>query len=471
MDEPRRPHHNLTLAILVLAGAAFALQQTLVFPALSTFQREFDTSTAWATWVVTAFLVSGAVLTPILGRLGDQYGKARLLTVSLALFVAGCLGAALAWSIWVLIAFRALAGAGAALFPLSFAIIRDEFPPEKVKVGIGLMSAVFGVGGGFGIVLSGVIVDHLSWRVLFLVGAIPVLLAIVLVHRFVPESPIRERSRVDIPGALLLSGALVSLMIGLTEGENWGWGSAGVVGLAVVSAVLFFAWGRFELSTRSPMVDMRMLAYRPVLLTNVTTLIAGFALFGCFVLVPTFVETDSSHGYGFDATATLGGLYLLPSSIALLFAGPIAGVVGRRVGSKWPLVAGLLLISLSAALLATTHDEPWHVAAATAVLGGGVGLAFAAVAALVAENVRPTETGVATGVNTVVRMIGAVVGGQIAAALLTADTIGNSSIPAESAFTTAFTLSAVAAFLATFVALSIDRRPAERRVEALELAD
>jgi EmrB/QacA subfamily drug resistance transporter len=469
--DPERSNPNLTLAILTFAGAAFALQQTLVFPALSTFQREFHTSTAWATWVVTAFLVSGAVLTPILGRLGDQYGKARLLTISMALFVLGCLGASLAWSIWSLIAFRAVAGAGAALFPLSFAIIRDEFPPEKVKVGIGLLSAVFGVGGGFGIVLSGVIVDHFSWHVLFLVGAIPMSIAIVLVRRFIPESPVRARSRVDLPGALLLSGALVSLMVALTEGESWGWTSARVLGLASASALLFLVWGWVELRSRSPMVDMRMLAHRPVLLTNLTTIIAGFALFGCFVLVPTFVETSSSHGYGFDASATVGGLYLLPSSIALLFAGPIAGVVGRRVGSKWPLVVGMFLISVAATLLATAHDEPWQIGVATATLGTGVGLAFAAVAALVAENVRPTETGVATGVNTVVRMIGAVVGGQIAAALLTAETIGNSSVPAESAFTTAFTLSAVAAFFAAFVALSIDPRPAARRVEAFEVAD
>jgi MFS family permease len=189
------------------------------------------------------------------------------------------------------------------------------------------------------------------------------------------------------------------------------------------------------------------------------------------VLVPTFVETPSKYGYGFGASASVAGLYLLPSSIALLFAGPVAGVVGRRVGSKWPLVAGMFLISVAATTLATRHDEPWQVALATAALGTGVGLGFAAMAALVAENVRPTETGVATGVNTVVRMIGAVIGGQIAAALLTAETIGRSSVPAESAFTTAFTLSAVAALIAAFVALAIDRRPVERRLEALELAD
>ena len=128
----RRSHHNVTLAVLTLAGSAFALQQTMVFPALPTFAREFGASTAWATWVLTGFLVSAAVSTPILGKLGDQYGKERMLVVSLAIFLAGCVGAAFAWNIWSLIAFRALSGAGGAAFPLSFGIIRDEFPPENV---------------------------------------------------------------------------------------------------------------------------------------------------------------------------------------------------------------------------------------------------------------------------------------------------------------------------------------------------
>ena len=303
-QENGRQHYNITLAILTLAGTAFALQQTMVFPALGTFQEEFGASTAWTTWVLTGFLVSGAVLTPILGKLGDQFGKERLLLISLGLFLAGCLGAAFAWNIWSLIAFRVVSGAGGALFPLSFAIIRDEFPPEKVKVGIGLLSAVFGVGGGFGIVLSGVIVDNFSWRLLFLLGSIPVALSIALVHRYVPESPIRSPSRVDVPGAVLLSGGLLSLMVALTEGENWGWGSLRLLGLVVVAAAFFVLWGLVELRSSSPMVDMRMLAHRPVLLTNIATMISGFALFSCFVLIPTFVETSSARGYGFGASAT-----------------------------------------------------------------------------------------------------------------------------------------------------------------------
>jgi EmrB/QacA subfamily drug resistance transporter len=462
--DPHRQHYNVTLGILTLAGTAFALQQTMVFPALATFQEEFGASTAWTTWVLTGFLVSAAVTTPILGKLGDQFGKERMLLVSLGLFLAGCLGAAFAWNIWSLIAFRVVSGAGGALFPLSFAIIRDEFPPEKVKVGIGLLSAVFGVGGGFGIVLSGVIVDHYSWRLLFLLGSIPVALSIALVHRYVPESPIRSPSRVDIPGAVLLSGGLLSLMVALTEGEAWGWTSPRLFGLVVVAGLFFVLWGMVELRSSSPMVDMRMLAHRPVLLTNIATLISGFALFSCFVLLPTFVETSPEHGYGFGASATKAGLFLLPSSIAMLFAGPLAGTIGRHVGSKWPLAGGMLIVSFAAVLFAASHDDPLAVLVASALLGMGVGAAFAAMAALIADNVDAREMGVASGMNTVVRMIGSVIGGQVAAALLTAQTIGDSAVPAESAFTVTFALSAVAALAAAAIALSIGSQPLRERL-------
>ena len=465
MDEGRQ-HYNLTLAVLVLAGTAFAFQQTMVFPALPEFQRELGGTTAWVTWVLTAFLVSAAVTTPLLGTLGDQFGKERMLVISLAIFLLGCVGAAFAWNLWSLIGFRALSGAGGALFPLSFAIIRDEFPPERVQVGIGVMSAVFGVGGGVGIVLSGVIVDHLSWRLLFVLGSIPVALALVLVHRYVPESPIRTPSRIDVPGALLLSAALVALMVTLTEGEHWGWTSPAVLGLAIGALLLFVLWGLVELRVREPMVDLAMLAHRPVLLTNLTTLISGFALFSCFVLVPAFVAAPESRGYGFGASATLAGLYLLPSSIAMLFSGPLAGLVGRRLGPKWPLAGGLAIVAVAALLLSAAHDEPLNVLVASAALGLGVGAAFAAMVSSIAASVDPREMGVAMGMNTVVRLVGSVVGGQLSAALLTARTLPGTSVPTEDAFTLAFGLSAAAALVAAAVALSITRRPWSRHALA-----
>jgi MFS family permease len=214
------------------------------------------------------------------------------------------------------------------------------------------------------------------------------------------------------------------------------------------------------------MVDLRMLAHRPILLTNIATLIAGFALFSCFVLVPTFVESDA--GYGFGATATQAGLYLLPSSLAMLVAGPIAGLLGRRYGSKWPLAGGMLVVSAAALLFAFAHDDPEPVLLASGLLGLGVGAAFAAMGGLIADNVDPRQMGVAGGMNTVVRMIGGVVGGQVGAALLTARTIDGTSVPAESAFTITFALSAVTALVAAGIAVSIGVRPVRRRLETAE---
>src|SRR3954452_20575070 len=220
-----RQHYGATLGVLTVAGISFAVMQTLVVPALPFFQREFHTSAAWVTWIATGFLLSSSVLTPILGKLGDSHGKKRMLVIALGIFGLASLGAAAAWSLASLIAFRVLQGAGAAVFPLSFGIIRDEFPPEKIGLGIGTVSSVFGAGGGIGLVLSGVILEHLTWHWLFLIGAVPVLIATVLIARFVPESPIKTPTKPDYMGAATLSLALASLLIAISESSSWGWTS------------------------------------------------------------------------------------------------------------------------------------------------------------------------------------------------------------------------------------------------------
>ena len=417
--------------------------------------------------MLTGFLVSAAVATPILGRLGDQFGKERMLLISLGLFLAGCLGAAFAWNIWSLIAFRVVSGAGGALFPLSFAIIRDEFPAEKVKVGIGLLSAVWGIGGGFGIVLSGVIVDHFSWRLLFLLGSIPVALSIALVHRYVPESPIRSpvsRRRARRPPALRRPALAHG---GADRGRTLGLDArARLLGLAVVAAAFFVLWALVELRSSSPMVDMRMLSHRPVLLTNIATMISGFALFSCFVLVPDFrrdvvrarlrLRRERDGGRPVPAPQldrdalrrTAGGNDRAPHRLEV--------AARRRDADR----------ERRSAALRDHARRPVPVLVASALLGLGVGAAFAAMAALIADNVDALEMGVASGMNTVVRMIGAVIGGQVGAALLTAQTIGGTSIPAESAFTITFGLSAVTALAAAAIALSIGSQPLRQRLAA-----
>jgi MFS family permease len=328
---------------------------------------------------------------------------------------------------------------------------------------VGLISAVFVVGGGLGLVLSGLLLDHGSWRGIFVAGAVLVGAAAVLVRVFVPESPVKTESRVDVPGALLLSGGLVSLLLALTEGDSWGWSSARTLGLFALAAALLVCWGAVELRVAEPMVDMRMLANRPVLFTNLTSILAGWALFGTYVLVPTFVETPNGLGpalarlvpYGFGASPLTAGLYLLPGSLVGFVSGPAAGRIGYRFGWKWPLALGMVTTAVGAAALALWHEHPWQIVLATLVLGGGAPLAFAAMAKLIIDAVSASETGVATGMNTVMRTVGGVIGGQVGAAILTASTIAGVGVPKESAFTTAFWISAAVASVAVVIALLV----------------
>jgi MFS family permease len=259
-----RTHHNVTLAALVLAALSYGLQQTMVLPALPALQHDLHTTTTWSTWIFTGFLLSSAVLTPLIGKLGDQHGKERLLAISLVIFLAGCIGAASAWDIWSLIGFRILQGAGGAVFPLSFAIVSDEFPREKTGQAIGTISAVFGASGGLGLPLSGLIVDHLSWRWLFVIAAVVVAAATVAVIAVVPESPIKTPSRLDLPGAALLTFVLVAFLLAISEGQRWGWGSARTLGLLGAAAVALAVWIPVELRVPEPLVDMRVMAERTV---------------------------------------------------------------------------------------------------------------------------------------------------------------------------------------------------------------
>jgi EmrB/QacA subfamily drug resistance transporter len=469
VGEPHRQHYNVTLGILALAGLAYALQQTMILPALPSLQRDLHTSTAWATWLFTAFLLVSAVATPVLGKLGDQYGKERFLLVSLLVFFVGCVAAIFAWNIWSLIVFRAIQGFGGAVFPLSFAIVFDEFPPEKVGAGVGLVSAILGIGGGLGLVLSGALVEYASWRWLFIVGALFVGVAAIGVWRFVPESPIKTPSKVDVIGAVLLSVALIALLLAMTEGPTWGWGSGRVIGLFVAGAVLAWVWVRTELHVKMPMVDIRMMMQPTVLFTNLTAIFTGFAMFGAFVLLPSLMQTHRGGNihYGFGLSPTATGLYLLPGGLLGFVAGPIAGRLGTRYGSRLPLVLGMVLAAIGIASLALFHAHPLEISLGMVFIGIGVPFAFAAMSKLIVYAVRPSETGVATGMNTVMRTIGSVIGGQVGAAIVSADTIAGTHVPAESAFVAAFWVSAGIAIIGAVLARFIP----SRRSTALALAD
>ncbi|MEA2270988.1 MAG: hypothetical protein QOC64_3598, partial [Solirubrobacteraceae bacterium] len=282
---------NRTLLVLAGAALAYALAQTMIVPAMPAIQRDMGGDAADTTWLLTAFLLTSSVATPIVGRLGDMYGKERWLLICLGLFGGGSVISALADSLAVMIAGRAIAGLGGGIFPLAIGIIRDEFPREKVATGIGTISAMFGIGGGIGLVVAGLLVDGAGAEWIFWLSAAASAVAGWATWRYVPESPVRAEARIDWLGGLLLSGALLTLLLGVSEGNRWGWLSAGVLGLLAASLVLTVVWARWEWRVTDPLVDLRLMRGRAVLTTNLVTFAIGFAMFGSFILIPQLVQT------------------------------------------------------------------------------------------------------------------------------------------------------------------------------------
>jgi EmrB/QacA subfamily drug resistance transporter len=452
----RRQHYGLTFAVLALAGATFAVLQSLVAPAIPEIQREFHTSATSAAWVLTAYLLSASILTPIIGRLGDMFGKEHTLVAALVVLGTGTLLAALATDIKVLILARVIQGAGGAIFPLAFGIIRDEFPRERIPHGIALISAILGIGGGLGIVLAGPIIDAFNIHWLFWFPLILIVIATIAAVIFVPESPIKTPGKINWAGAALLSAWLVALLVGISEGSSWGWTDPRTLGLFAAAVVLLGAWVANEQRAAEPLVDMDMMRIRGVWTVNAAAFLIGAGMYSSFVLIPQFTETDPSAGYGFGASVTQAGLFLLPSTVMMLVVSPLAGRLSARVGSRVPLVAGSIATTLAFVLLAVAHDQKWEIYVASAILGVGIGLAFASLANLIVEAVPPDQTGVATGMNTVMRSLGGSVGSQIGASVIAATVVG-SALPTEHGFEMAFIIAGAACFLGALASLAVPR--------------
>ncbi len=446
-----------TLFILGVGLLGFVLAQTTVIPALGEIQRALGASASGIAWMVTAYLLVASIATPIFGRLGDMFGKGRLLAISLALFAVGSVVCAFADSLNLMIVGRGLQGLGGGVFPLSFGIIRDEFPKEKVPTGIALLGAIAAVGAGVGLPLGGVLVDGPGYHWIFLVAAVMGVLATITIRLFVPESPVRTPGRVDLAGAGILAVGLTALLIAISRGGDWGWASAQTLGLIAAGVVVLVLFGAFERRTPQPLVDMRTFARRPVLTTNISTVLIGSAMISTFVLVPQLAQLPAGGTVGFGLSATEAGLLLAPGSLFSLLVAPIVGRVGERRGSKPPFLAGCLTTAGALLGMALAHDSVGLVVLWSCVMSVGVGAAFAAIPNLIVVAVDEQQTGEATGTNTVMRNIGSAIGAQVAGSIIAAHVLAG-GLPGAAGFKIAFLVSAIGAVVAALSVLLIPGR-------------
>jgi EmrB/QacA subfamily drug resistance transporter len=458
----------LILGVLALGGAAYALLQSLVVPALPVLQHDLHTSTSGVTWVFTSYLLAASVATPIAGRLGDMYGKKRVLVVTLSGLAAGSLLAAVVTALPLMIVARTIQGLGGAIFPLAFGIIRDVFPRERVAGAIALVSGILGIGGGLGIVLAGPILTHLSYHWLFWIPLAVTAVAAAAAFVFIPESTIREPGNIHWLGGVLLSAWLVALLVAVSEGSAWGWGSAKTIGLVVASGLFAAAWVTAETRSRHPLVDMRMMRLSGVWTTNAAALLIGFGMYSAFILIPQFVQTPTSTGYGFGASVSQAGLFLVPTTIALLITSPISGRLSNVVGSKVPLVVGTIVTALAFVVLAIAGSR-WEIYLASTLVGIGVGLAFASMANLIVEAVPPGQTGVATGMNTIVRTIGGAIGAVVAASVLAAHVLASGE-PTKGGYAITFWICAAVLLVGVLASLAVPGR-GRRQARTMALVD
>jgi MFS family permease len=453
---PPRTHYNVTFAALALAATSYALLQSAVIPALPDFQRDLHASETSVSWILTAYLLSASVATPILGRLGDMFGKERLMLIVLILLAAGTALSAVATSLLVVLAGRVVQGVGGGVFPLAFGIIRDEFPRDRVAWGIGLISSLIGIGAGVAVVFAGPIVDALSYHWLFWLPLGVIIIAAVTTHLFVPESPVKTPGTVNWTAAALMSIGLLLVLVAISETTVWGWGSVKSLGLLALGLGFCALWIRAELASTEPLVDMRMMAIRGVWTTNTVAFLFGAGMYSTFIIIPQFVQEPTSTGYGFGASAVQSGLYLLPLTLTMLVIGQFSGTLDRRVGSRRVLIAGSGLGVVAFGFLLASHSHPWQVYVASGVIGASIALAFASMSNLIVQNVPQEQTGVATGMNTVMRSLGGALGGQIAATFLANDLVAG--LPSNHGFALAFAVCLIGTAAALLVSFLVPRR-------------
>ena len=454
-----RARYQVTFAVLAAGVGAYALLQSLVIPVLTTVQHELHTTQDAATWVLTAYLLSASIMTPILGRVGDMFGKRRVFVLTLVALAVGSLIAAVAPSIGVMIVARVIQGIAGGMLPLAFGIIRDEFPPERVVGAVGVLASLTAAGGGLGIVLAGPIVNALNYHWLFWLPMILTIIAGVCAVLFVPESPVRTPGRISWVPALLLSAWLVALLVALSEAPDWGWGSTKVVVLLAAAVVLAAAWVLSELRARTPLIDMTMMRMTAVWTNNLVALLIGVGMYATFAFLPEFVQTPRVAGYGFGASITSSGLMLLPSAVTMFVAGMFAGRLTVRFGGKALVVAGCAIGAGSMAILAFAHAQQWEIYVSTALMGVGFGLAFSAMSALIVGAVPSSQTGVASGMNANIRTIGGSIGAAAMASIVTSRLLP-SGLPAQSGYTIGFAAMTGGLVLAALAGLLI---PVARR--------
>ncbi|WP_134742336.1 MFS transporter [Nocardioides sp. 503] len=453
---------NLQLVVVGLGALVVALSQSVLIPVLGTLPAELETSASNVSWLLTSTLLVAAVTVPIMGRLGDMFGKRLMLLVAIGALTAGSLLTALTSDITLLIVGRAIQGASAAAIPLGISLLASTMPKEKVGSSIALISAMLGVGGALGLPLAGFVAENADFHALFWITSVAGLVSFLGILTVVPESGYRSGGRVDLVGSALLAVTLVTLLLPLSQSAAWGWDDPRVAVLLVVSAVTVVLFGWSQTRIQDPLVDLMALRRRPIVLTNLASVLFGFALFASFIGTAAYVEAPEASGYGFGSSLLVGGLAMLPSGLAMLLFSPVAARLIERRGAPQTLALGAGVVAAGWVMRIVVTDSLWQIIVGATVVGIGTGIGYAAIPSLINAHTPPGEIAAANGLNTLFRSLGSSLASAVGGSILAANTVilSGFAVPSLDAYRELFALCAGASVLTALIVLLIPHRPA-----------
>lgn len=446
------------VAVLAFTGLCSSFMFTLVVPLQAELPQLLNASREDTTWVVTITLLVAAVATPISGRLGDMYGKRRVVIVLLVLLIIGSVIAALSGSIVGVIIGRALQGAVTGVVPLGIAIMRDVLPTNRLGTAVALMSATMGVGGAIGMPVAALLAQNADWHWLFWLAAGLGAIGLALVLAVVPEDVLRFPGRLDIPGAIGLAIGLTGILLFVSRGAEWGWTAPLTLTCIIGGVVVLLIWGWYQLRTKDPLLDLRVAARPAVLFTNIAAVGMGFALFASNVTFPQLLEAPvANSGFGLDMVAA--ALVIMPAGLVMMVISPLSGWLERTVGPRPLFTVGAVAIVLAYVFVLLWSSEVWHILVANLLIGVGIGFTFAAMPMIIMRAVPSNETGASNGLNALFRSVGtssasAVMGGVLAAMSVDVEGV---AIPTRAAFEVCFWLAIAAGIVAVVLSLFIPK--------------
>jgi len=455
---------TVELLLVGLGTLAASMSQALLIPILGKLPEDIAShpSESAVEWLLTSTLLVAAVAVPLFGRLGDMFGKRRLLLVALALLVVGSVLSALTDNMALLITGRAIQGGSMAAIPLGISLLATLLPRERVGSAMAVISAMLGVGGALAMPIGGLIGQHADYHWIFWLTAVIGAVAVIGIFFVVPEAHNRTPGKVDLPGTVLLSGALVALLLPLAETADWGWG-ARTIGLLVAALVLFVLFGLVETRSREPLVDLKALRRRPIVLTNTASILLGFSMFAMMIGVANYVQAPTQSGYGFGSSIVVSGLAMLPSGLMMLLLSPISARGIRRFGAPRMMAAGALVVAVGWLLRIVLTDALWEIIVSTSLSGVGVALAYAAMPTLINTHTPAHEIAAANGLNSLARSIGSSIASAIGGSILAGSAIvatvdgrvtGWSSL---GSYRVLFAMSAAAGVISALIAFMVPR--------------